>query len=372
MVSADYEFIYKKSNGERLETLNRKKVATMDYVRKELEVGAMSMTIPINTIPDRFLAPDSIIEVWRTIQDRKYLSGGTFWYLRWWQFGTFNGADVINMRLVDTNYLLEGAIAAYAADTSYTKKSDYADDMMKAIVRENRGSLATDTDRDISANLSVAGDVSLAPIIQKAFAWNLNISTLKDIANKSLNEGTYLVFDTVKTNDAVSEFRTYIDQRGTDHGSNSSSKFVFSRDNGNLANDTLTYDYMDISNAVYAGGQGQSEARQIATALDASSLASSPVARRESFVNASQSDSINYIQSIADSKLQERRARVILGGRIAPTKKFVYGIDYNFGDLVVGEKRDISFDCHIDTEHITLNPDGSETLDLRLRGEQFL
>lgn len=369
-MTATYEFIYRDPFGNRKETITPAKIHRAEWVREENEIGVLELDTPI-IMPESRYDVDWIIEIWRTIGGKRYLEGETFWYLRKWEFDTrHDGTDFVKMKLYDTNYLISGRIVWYAADTSESKKSAELDDVMKEIMDENHGSSAP-ADRDISAYLTIAPDTTAAPSAEKAFAWRKVLPTLQRLAEKSLEDGTYLVFDTVRTIPGACEFRTYIDQRGIDHGSTSSDKIIFSTERGNLAKSSLTYDYDRIANAVAAGGQGQSEARTIATAEDADSIAKSPVARREAFVNASRSDDIDYIQSEADSLLQERRARIIFEGIAQDTKTFKYGVDYNYGDLVVGQRGDVTVDCHVDRAHIALQ-DGKEKLDIRLRGEILL
>jgi hypothetical protein len=369
-MTATYELIYRDPLGNRRETITQAKLHRAEWVREENRVGVLEIETPV-IMAESMYDVDWIIEIWRTIGAKRYLEGETFWYLRKWEFDTRkDGTDFVYMKLYDTNYLLDGRIVWYAADTSESKKSDALDDMMKEIVDENMGSGAVAA-RDISTYLSIIPDATAAPVAEKAFAWRKMLPILQDLAEKSLEDGTYLVFDTVRTNPAVCEFRTYIDQRGVDHGSGSDSKIIFSLKRHNLAKASLTYDYDRIANAVAAGGQGQSEARTIATAEDTDSIAKSPVARREAFINASRSDDVNYIQSEADSLLQNSRARIIFEGLAQDTRAFRYGVDYNYGDLVVGQRGDISVDCHVDRVHITIQ-DGKEKLDIRLRGEILL
>src|SRR5690606_12984807 len=73
------------------------------------------------------------------------------------------------------NELFERRIIAYASGSSYTSKTGAGDNLIKALIRENLGSLVSaanrdgaDTGADISGYLSVETDLSLGPTIQMA------------------------------------------------------------------------------------------------------------------------------------------------------------------------------------------------------------
>jgi hypothetical protein len=369
--AAIYEFVYKDPYGMRLFTFTPKVFNHAEWTRKENQVGIMEIECP-QVMSDNYYRSDSIMEIWRTINGKKYLEGETHWLLDRWNFETASTRSYFgSMRLVDTNHIIGRRIVDYKAETAYSKKSDYIDDMMKAIIRENHGALATDVTRDISDVLTIQVDRSEAPTVEKAFAWRNCLDVLQELAQLSYDMGTYLVFDTVKDG-AVTNFRTYVDKRGADRGSASKNKLVFSESRGNLTDVKLEYDYSNMFNAIRAGGQGRDDSRKIAIALDTASILSSPIGRREYFADSAGTvDTLAYIQSEANGKLAESRAKVRLTGRAVDTKNLLYGIHYNYGDIVVVEHKGITMEAHIDTVHITLN-DREEELDIRLNGEKTL
>jgi hypothetical protein len=132
----------------------------------------------------------------------------------------FKGNDIIILAGPDGNDLLNRRIVAYAAGSSQSDKTNQADDMMKEIVTENLGSSAT-APRDLTdLNFTVAGDVTAAPSITKAFSWRNVLDVLQDIVAISAENGTDLYFDVVpvviSSSEIGFEFRTYTDQPGQD------------------------------------------------------------------------------------------------------------------------------------------------------------
>ena len=89
---------------------------------------------------------------------------------------------------------------------------------MKTIIDANMGSGATDATRDLSSLLTIQKSFSLAPDIDISYSRRQLLDVLQDIAAYSWKNGTYLTFDIVYTGPGTLEFRTYVGQRGVDHG----------------------------------------------------------------------------------------------------------------------------------------------------------
>lgn len=352
--------------GARLTQLNE--YEEFDCTRRENEIGELEISLP--NIYDRDLFEvDRIIDIERTISGRTYVDGETYWYIRKWRYeDDRDGRERLILVCKDTNHLLDRRIIAYNAGSAFADKTDFADDMMKEIIDENYGSGATDTTRDISTYLTIQADASAAPSISKAFSRRMVIDALREIADDSLENGTYLVFDCARTAPGFAEFRTYPGQRGVDHGSSSGDQRVVSKERGNLTNASIEFDYEDMANYVYAGGQGEGANRVIKTALDQSSINKSPVNRIEYFEDARNAFKPATVQAEANQILQGKRARIRFDGEITDTDNFRYGIDYGYGDIVTAEYQGYSIDCHVDTVRIVVKG-GREIITARIRGE---
>jgi hypothetical protein len=253
-------------------------------------------------------------------------------------------------------------------DLSYVEKVGHCDDLMKAIVRENMGALALDTTRDLSAYLTVQIDKSLAASSHKAFQFQNLLKIFQELATESFQRGTYLVFDTVYTGPSTLEFRTYTTMRGNDHGRNSKQPVVINMANKSLEDPLIEFDHSQEVSQVYAGGQSAGVVRAIYPLGDPARIGQSPLNRREQFVDASNTEDADQLETEARTALHAGRSKTVLTGRIVDTDDLIYGLHYGFGDLLVAEHMGYSFDAHLDTIHGVFE-NGALVMDNRIRGE---
>lgn len=342
----------------------------VEWSRKENEVGVLDIDLP--PIYDLSLFKlDGRLEIWREVAGRLFLEGETIFLLRDWQHATQSGQKTLHLKGFDANYLLGydgvGRIVPYN-DLAYVEKVGHCDDLMKAIVRENMGSLALDTTRDLSTYLSVQVDRGLAASSHKAFAQRDLLGIFQELAAESFQRGTYLVFDIVYTGAAMLEFRTYTGQRGNDHRRTADQPVIINTASKSLEDPVLDFDHSQEVSYVYAGGQSVGDIRAIYPLGDDNRIGMSPFARREQFVDASQTQDADQLETEARTALQAGRPRKVLTGRIVDTDQLLYGLHYGFGDVVVAEYDGYSFDAHLDTIH-GVYENGVVTMDNRIRGE---
>jgi len=146
------------------------------------------------------------------------------------------------------------------------------------------------------------------------------------------------------------------------------------KDFGNLINPVLTFDDENERNYGYVTGTGIETARTIEIVSDTDRINASPWNRREMQVYAAylSSDSTSaHLAAQGNAALYEFRPKIQLTGEISETENFRYGIDFGFGDKLIGTYLGYTFDVHLDKIMITVNPSGEqfETLALRIRGE---
>src|SRR5690606_20177091 len=140
-------------------------------------VGTWSLTVPLDRIDMRWLRPDTRLLCYHRQQ---LLQVGL---LRKWNVRRSGCVGQAHLAGVDQNGLLERRIIAYYANSTASSEAGPADDVVKAIVRENMGALATDGDRDLTAaGLTVQGDLGRGPAIDKAFAWRQQATIIGEIA----------------------------------------------------------------------------------------------------------------------------------------------------------------------------------------------
>jgi hypothetical protein len=345
-------------------------LARAEYARAENKTGVMYLDFDPSSVETSLFSLDCRLEPWRQVGNNPpYLDGESVFFIRSWGWKINSaGVEVLRVTAYDANYLLDGAIVAYAAGSVQADQTDQADDMMKVVVRQNRGSTAVDTTRSLAAYLTVEADRSAAPSITKAFSRRNVMAVLQDIAAESFQAGTYLVFDTVYTSPSMLEFRTFTGQRGINHGRTSGDTVVISRERLNLEEPEYIESHADEFNYIYAGGQGTGSDRTICTAQNTASMGVSPFNRREAWVDARNTSVTASIQSEANAALQEKRMRRTLTGNIIDTEGCQDGVHYRYGDIVFAEYRGQGFDAHINFMRVVIE-NGQETRENQIRAE---
>lgn len=347
-------------------------------------VGSATITIP-GEYPIDYLKKDGVIEIWRHPQNRQpYLLFNKIFYLRQRVFSVSGGKRTWTLTAYDPNYLISdpagqrGRIVAYAAQTSFsTQAGDYADDMIKAIARENVGTLATDTDRDLSAYLSIQADLSAGPLLSKSFSNRVLLPVFNEICQASITAGTYLAWDIVCTQpplngDYALELRTYTGQRGIDHRFSSNQPVLIGLDYGNLDDVEINEDWTAEESWIRVGGKGEGEFRAYATGGDDDRIGESPFNRREAFVNMSNVSDPAALADEVDTALRAGVPRPDYRGRIISTDQARFDAEWGYGDFLTAQAIIRSFDARADSMVVKFNRDGGEDISAHLRGEDVL
>jgi len=357
--------------GRRLTFLDN--IISLDIVKVANAVGYGSVTLPDNFHPiySKYINIDSMIEFWRSPSQGSGRLESVFFIRDIVYEEDVKGNDLITLSGPDANDLLDRRIIAYYAGSSYSDKTDYADDMMKAIVRENLGSLNTFSDRDLTdLNFTVADDISAAPSITKGFAWRNVLKVLTDIAGASAENGTNLYFDVVPVIVSSSQigfqFRTTTNQPGQDRTYDSDNPVIFSKDWGNLSMPMLRYDYNGEVNYVYGGGQGEGIDRLISEQTDLGRIGLSVWNRREKFADARNEATANGVANSAEEELNAGQPLIRFTGDLLDTPQARYGVDWFFGDKVEINYRGIQIQGIAGTLRMKIDREGNEILTVKV------
>lgn len=358
-MAATYELLLADPFGTKQGVLDR--FSSCTYVRTVGDVGEMSLVLPANAYDVALFQPDSRIYVQRALPGGvPYLDMETCWFVRdlpKWPELDAQGAEVIQVDCQDAVSLLASRIIPYNEGDPTTLKLAAADDMCKAVARENLGALATDTARDLTAYLSVAANQALGKVVKQAFARAIVLDTLKKIVAASWELGTYVTFDVVVTDPVTGklEFRTYAGQRGEDHRfPGGQPPVVLDPNLGNLAQVSLGFLYRDEKTYVYVGGQGMGTIRAVQTASDAARIGRSPFNRRELWVDASSSNDATVLTNTAQSALRKARPINTFTGTLIEQENTLRGVHWDFGDFLTANYRNASYDVRVDKVAVTL------------------
>jgi len=343
----------------------------LEYVRVENEVGVLVMTFPRKGVQFSQFAVGDIMEVWRNKNNITALQNEISYFLQNWKFYTeSDGREMIELTAQDANWLLGSAVVSDYSGSPYASMTKKGDDMMKAIVRRQLSSgYQWSADQNKMTVQLDLGQCSEA--ITKEFAWRNVLEVLKDIAEqvRQNDVSDYLCFDVVRTGNASFEFRTFLGQRGINHGLGSPDVRLVGVQYGNFANASFSIEHADVRNYIYVAGQGQNDAREIVKVSDATSMTASKWNRRELLVDARDLETIPALTADGNAALTKNRTKRILEGTLIDTPGMTYGIHYGFGDIVSAEAFGFQVNCHISSVHVTYDQDKGEQFDVRLRGE---
>lgn len=362
----DYEIeIYDPLRGTRLAYLGA--FETLQYARKTNDYGKLILSIAVRALPPSLIGYLNRIQVDLAIAV-KYLGKlemDTIWFVRNVRVNSFTAT----FEAFDAMELLDRRIIQYAVGTAQSLKTAPADDMLKAYVRENLGSLAIAA-RQI-AGFAVEPDLSLAPSTTKEAGWDLLLPALQEVAQDSAQQAApvFLAFDIVAASLTSLEFRTYIGQRGMDRRPSSSTPGQrFGPQYGNVVDWEVSYNTKDEITHATAGGQGEGTDRSVDGYGDTARMAASPFNRREVFVDCRNIKDASQLQPEARSAVRAGRPRAVLTGQIQQTRDTLYSVHFAWGDYLSVETPYDSFDCRLDSMSITIEG-GKRTIDAKIWAE---
>jgi len=371
MASPGYEIWLTTDTGSRLCDLSE--ALWFNAARQVNRIGWFTLGLP-TTFDYTLLKRDLIVQIWRAP------AGGRLklwrpYFIRGWRFEHAGSRERFTIWGPDCNDLLRRRIVAhYAGETESDYTATEADDMMKDIVTNaiaDGTNPAPDAGTRVWSDLSIAGDLTLGPQLDKGCAWKQLMTSagggvLPGIADAAREAGTEVFFDVVP--DSISptsisfQFRTYTGQPGMDV----TSKVVFSQEDKNLLDPFLDYDYADEITYVYAGGQGELDEREIQQVYDAARYGASAWNRCEAFADARDQETANGVREAGRAKLQAGKPIIRAGGVPVDTEGTRFGQDWDFGDRVRMRYRRQEFDCIVRAVVLRMAPTGEETIDARL------
>lgn len=356
MAAAAYEVWLNDPFGNHLANISNFSALTL--TRSANDLGSLSISVP--DLDYRLCREDGQIEVWRRVGDGPLrLVTETVWLIRLIQRYRSGGQYYIDLggpSLVD---LLSCRIVPFASTSAYAQKSDQADDLMKAIVREQMGTLVADSTRSIATYLAVQADQSRAPSVSKEFSNRLVLPALQEIAQISAANDVPLYFDIAWLAQNTYEFRTYPYQRGLDHTASGANALVLSEERGNLADPSISENYRQEVTYAYAG-------TLYGTASDTRRMRASPFNRREAYTDASGYTTQEGMAYEAQRVLHEGRPRILFEGRIVDNEDTRYGLEWDWGDCLSAEAFDQQFAARVDVLTLSVQ-NGMETIDARAR-----
>ena len=228
--------------------------------------------------------------------------------------------------------MLSRRIVAYSAGSTDATATLPADDLMKFVVTQNLGTGAAAA-RQLPG-LTVQANTSQGSSINRSFAHDNVMGVLDGIREYTRNAGSEIFYRMQNNGSGGWTFRTYYQLVGLDR---TVSSLNLAEENENFILDGVGFDATDEVTFMYVGGAGVEGTRFIGTATDAQRVGISAYNRREAFYNASQEKTQAGADDVAEQELSRRRARRLFSGTIIERSNYRYGIEWDFGDLLIAE-----------------------------------
>jgi hypothetical protein len=362
MASKTVLYLY-NSTGTKLAAITD--YASLEYARKVNEVGQMTVDLPLVYrplfYPGGTFMRDCQLEVWRSVAGQPYtLDMETSWFVTLpTDAQASDGTDTFTVVAQDSMNLLQRRVVDYVAGSSQASKTGTADDNAKAIVTENFVS-PTNTLRTMP-NLTVAANLTAAPVVAKDFAWRNCFDVIKELANSANTSGTYMAFDVIRTDVNSFQFKTFTGARGTDR----STTLTIDPRLGNLGGVKVTQDFSVQKTAIIAGGQGEGVNRAIQRATDPLMGSYGPYGWIEYFYDSRNSASNAALLADANAQLRASRAIILFNGVVIDIPATQYGVNYFYGDIIKAQKDTLSVLCRLDAVKIKVDGNG-EQIDINL------
>ena len=360
-----YEIVWYSDAGTRKNVIQA--FTRLEYVKSENQIGGLTLTIPRGMYSYSDFRVGDILEVWREKNGTLTLQNETAYFVQNWNFyANAESEEYIEVYASDANWLLDTAIVYAATGSADANLAGTPDDVMKSIVNKQLGSAANAARQ----KLTVAPNTGLGGAsISKECSYRSVLATLQEIAEMAQENGVYLVFDIVRTSPGAFLFQTYTGQRGKDHGRSSGDMRLVGKQYGNLAEASFGEFHADERNLIVVGGQGEDTARVIQEVQNTARVGASRWNRRELFADSRNSTTTAELQAEGSTFLEKNKPKRILTGILLDTPGMMYNVHYGFGDILSAEAFGYFVDCHVTSVHVTVDQDGGEQLDIRLRGE---
>lgn len=389
---ADYELWITDDAGRRVSLM--KEETFFAYSRAVSGLGTLEFGTRFDTFRKKFnpyFQPDWRLEIWRSPGYGVPMRRENIYLLR--KPNIYNrqsdNVQIIRFYGRDGIDLLKRRCVIQRGGTSWASKTDYADDMMKAIVREQMvyGS-ALDEDGVVdntrafpNGEFTVEGDVSLGPTITMSFADRPVFEILRDIkaatfqknVESSSNHRIFFSVDlstiAVTGRNAPSPrlgwiFRTKADLYGTDRTNN----LEFSLENENIREPNYSLSHLDEINAVYIRGNGSGLSQIVQLVESTDRINASRWNRSERVITASSESDNNGLQSAGNAELDKWKPKEefpvtflnIPGNQNAP--RSLYGLDWDLGDRLRVNYAGKQFEVDVTIIYVSVDDQGKETI----------
>jgi len=391
-VTVEYEFWLTSDSGKRIALLSGD--SFFSYTRVINGFGTLSFGMPFLPFAEQFtdwFEPDWRVEVWRRPKHGVPMRREDVFMLRKPRVYTRDADDMQIIQFYGRNGvdLLSRRHVIQRGGTDWTTKSDFADDMMKEIVREQMlygSALDEDGTQDDTrawpqGEFSVGADVSLGPSIPHSFEGKKVFDVIKDIKDISFQKyqddpdnNLRIFFDVLPdilvtaNNPAGSPLGWKFITKAGLYGSDRTTGREFSLENENIDVPTYSISHLDEINSVYVQGGGRGLSQIIEPVEDSNRINASRWNRSEGVISGANETKTNGLLDLGRAELEKNRPVEELplvflnnpGSESVPQS--LYGIDWDLGDRVKVNYAGRQFEAEINIIYVSVNENGEESV----------
>lgn len=390
-MNAKYELWLTDDRGQRMGLLED--WSYISYTRAVAQFGSLEFAIPFRPFAERFspwFAPDWRVEVWRRPSPELALRREDVYLLRKPNVYTRTEDNVQMLRFYGRNGwdLLNRRFVVQRAGSQWAKKTDFADDMMKDIVREQMlyGSVVdedgvSDNTRAWPQNeFTVQSDASQGPSVSHSFEGKNVLTILKEIKDMTFQKNFVsasderIFFDVIPvaltasaTNSASPLGWSFITKTGL-FGADRTSGTVFSQENENIKSPTYSIDHLNEVNAIFVNGNGRGDTQIIQEVVDSTRAGASRWNRCEDILSATNETETIGLTDRGQAELEKGKPveEIPLIFLDTPgtnrTPRSLYGVDWDLGDKLSVNYARMVFTSEVNLVYISVDENGAESI----------
>lgn len=387
-MSARHEFWLTDDGGRRLAILN--KLLWISYTRSVSLLSVLNFGLLFKEFPpglDPWRGVDWRLEAWRAPAEDAPLRLEDTFMLRKPEVYTRNDSTTI-IRFYGRNGidLLNRRMVIQRAGSQWATKTDYADDLMKAVVREQMlyGSAVDedgvqDNSRSFPRNeFRVQSDTSDGPTMQRSFNEKKVMDVLREIkdgtfqlnVNDPANNRIFFNVRPVDISQADTDYGALMgwefETRSGLFGSDRTGEMEFSLLNENMEGPSYGESHLEEVNAVYVGGNGRGSTQIIQSVEDTVRIEASRWNRVENWISASgEADNSGLLNQgyaeLEKGKPEKQLSLTFLntpGGDGKP--RSLYGVDWDLGDRLRVNYARRQFNAEVNMVYVSIDENGKE------------
>jgi Siphovirus ReqiPepy6 Gp37-like protein len=275
--------------------------------------------------------------------------------------------NALYLTCLDANALLRWRDIYAFADSPQATKTDCADNVMRAYVRENLAGGASPLDSDY---FSVEADQNAGPTLTVSNAWANLLQTLQSISDESdganSGAGPRVYFQVADVQPSANyQFKCSTVCLGTDRSAGSGQQLSIGLDFGNVTSLVRTRDASNEVNDVVATGAGQGASMQTGEYVGSGATRSLWSGKKANYSDTALATTA-LLNSAAAKRVSAGKPLDRIVATLVDAPGFRFGFDWGFGDKLTVVHRNAAYTGLVKAVAWNVDDHGHETVDAKL------